>query len=39
MTELDLANKTGINKKVINEIIKGKDPITNFNNFKTRTCF
>ena len=33
MTELDLA------KKVINEIIKGKDPITNFNNFKTRTCF
>lgn len=28
MTQLDLANKTGINKKTINEIIKGKAPIT-----------
>ena len=28
MTQLDLAAKTGINKKTINEIIKGKAPIT-----------
>ena len=28
MTQLDLADKTGINKKTINEIIKGKAPIT-----------
>lgn len=28
MTQLDLANKTGIHKKTINEIIKGKAPIT-----------
>lgn len=28
MTQLDLASKTGINKKTINEIIKGKAPIT-----------
>ena len=28
MTQTDLANKTGINKKTINEIIKGKAPIT-----------
>lgn len=28
MTQLDLANKTGITKKTINEIIKGKAPIT-----------
>lgn len=28
MTQLDLAYKTGINKKTINEIVKGKAPIT-----------
>ncbi len=28
MTQLDLANKTGITKKTINEIINGKAPIT-----------
>ena len=28
MTQIDLSNKTGINKKTINEIIKGKAPIT-----------
>lgn len=28
MTQLDLSNKTGINKKTINEIIKGKAPIS-----------
>ena len=29
MTQLDLAAKMGITKKNINEIIKGKAPITN----------
>lgn len=28
MTQLDLASKTGMNKKTVNEIIKGKAPIT-----------
>lgn len=28
MSQLDLADKTGINKKTINEIVKGKAPIT-----------
>lgn len=28
MTQLDLSDKTGINKKTINEIIRGKAPIT-----------
>ena len=28
MTQLDLANQTGINKKTINEIIQGKASIT-----------
>ena len=28
MTQLDLAYKTGINKETINEIVKGKAPIT-----------
>lgn len=39
MTQLDLANKTGINKKTINEIIKGKAPITTTTALKLEYVF
>lgn len=39
MTQLDLANKTGINKKTINEIIKGKAPITTATALKLEYVF
>lgn len=39
MTQLDLADKTGINKKTINEIIKGKAPITTSTALKLEYVF
>ncbi len=39
MTQLDLANKTGINKKTINEIINGKAPITTATALKLEYVF
>lgn len=39
MTQLDLANKMGINKKTINEIIKGKAPITTTTALKLEYVF
>ena len=39
MTQLDLAYKTGINKKTINEIIKGKAPITTSTALKLEYVF
>lgn len=39
MTQLDLADKTGINKKTINEIIKGKAPITTATALKLEYVF
>ncbi len=39
MTQLDLANKTGINKKTINEIINGKAPITTSTALKLEYVF
>lgn len=39
ITQLDLANKTGINKKTINEIIKGKAPITTSTALKLEYVF
>ena len=39
MTQLDLSNKTGINKKTINEIIKGKAPITTSTALKLEYVF
>ena len=39
MTQLDLASKTGINKKTINEIIKGKAPITTSTALKLEYVF
>lgn len=39
MTQLDLANKTGISKKTINEIIKGKAPITTSTALKLEYVF
>lgn len=39
MTQLDLADKTGINKKTINEIIKGKAPITTSTSLKLEYVF
>lgn len=39
MTQLDLADKLGINKKTINEIIKGKAPITAFTALKLEYVF
>ena len=39
MTQLDLASKMGINKKTINEIIKGKAPITTTTALKLEYVF
>lgn len=39
MTQLDLSDKTGINKKTINEIIKGKAPITQSTALKLEYVF
>lgn len=39
MTQLDLSDKTGINKKTINEIIKGKAPITTLTALKLEYVF
>ncbi len=39
MSQLDLAMKTGINKKTINEIIKGKAPITTSTSLKLEYVF
>ena len=39
MSQLDLADKTGINKKTINEIIKGKAPITTATALKLEYVF
>ena len=39
MTQLDLALKTGINKKTINEIIRGKAPITTATALKLEYVF
>lgn len=39
MTQLDLADKTGIHKKTINEIIKGKAPITTSTALKLEYVF
>ncbi len=39
MSQLDLADKTGINKKTINEIIKGKAPITTSTALKLEYVF
>ena len=39
MSQLDLADKTGINKKTINEIIKGKAPITTTTALKLEYVF
>ena len=39
MTQMDLADKTGINKKTINEIIKGKAPITQSTALKLEYVF
>ena len=39
MTQLDLADKTGIKKKTINEIIKGKAPITTSTALKLEYVF
>ena len=39
MSQLDLADKTGINKKTINEIIKGKAPITSSTELKLEYVF
>lgn len=39
MSQLDLAYKTGINKKTINEIIKGKAPITTTTSLKFEYVF
>ena len=39
MTQLDLANKTGVNKKTINEIINGKAPITTSTALKLEYVF
>ena len=39
MTQLDLADKTGINKKTINEIVKGKAPITTSTALKLEYVF
>lgn len=39
MTQLDLADKTGVNKKTINEIIKGKAPITTSTALKLEYVF
>lgn len=39
MTQLDLSDKTGINKKTINEIIKGKAPITTTTALKLEYVF
>ena len=39
MTQLDLASKTGINKKTINEIINGKAPITTSTALKLEYVF
>lgn len=39
MNQLDLADKTGINKKTINEIIKGKAPITTSTALKLEYVF
>ena len=39
MTQLDLANKTGINKKTINESINGKAPITTSTALKLEYVF
>ena len=39
MSQLDLASKTGINKKTINEIIKGKAPITTITALKFEYVF
>jgi addiction module HigA family antidote len=39
MTQLDLSKKTGINKKTINEIIKGKAPITTAISLKLEHAF
>lgn len=39
MTQLDLSDKTGINKKTINEIIKGKAPITTSTALKLEYVF
>ncbi len=39
MTQKDLANKTGIHKKTINEIIKGKAPITQSTALKLEYVF
>lgn len=39
MSQLDLADKTGINKKTMNEIIKGKAPITTATALKLEYVF
>ena len=39
MTQLDLSDKTGINKKTINEIVKGKAPITTSTALKLEYVF
>ncbi len=39
MSQLDLSDKTGINKKTINEIIKGKAPITTSTALKLEYVF
>lgn len=39
MTQLDLSDKTGINKKTINEIIKRKAPITTSTALKLEYVF
>jgi len=39
MSQLDLADKTGVNKKTINEIIKGKAPITTATALKLEYVF
>lgn len=39
MSQLDLADKTGVNKKTINEIIKGKAPITTSTALKLEYVF
>ena len=39
MSQLDLSDKTGINKKTINEIIKGKAPITTTTALKLEYVF
>ena len=39
MSQLDLSYKTGINKKTINEIIKGKAPISLSTSIKLEYVF